>query len=397
MPQPIPPTIIRSRRSMLGLLGAAPVAAGGLLATAGSGVAEASWGVPRDLLPGGRFDRFVADRAAADQFSGTVLLAHRGRPVLTRSHGLSNKDQAVPNRPDTRFDLASLTKSFTAVAIGQLAQRGTVAFHAPLGTYLNGFPADVSRATVHQLLTHTAGVGRPALSFDRPPGEDGWDSVDEVWNGTLDWLRTRPLRFTPGSQFSYSNDGYFVLGAIIAATSGLSYYDYLGRNIFSPTGMTHTDFPTKPQVLADPTTARGYWTQPAGGRVDVTTTPFFPHIGTPAGGAFSSAPDLLRYTTALHSARLLNPAFTHILTTGKHPVAPSDLPSTPSQTQLYGYAHIDAAIGPHRLLWHSGSGPGRANLLEVYPTPDWGVVILSNYDTTIRPVADLARTLITHQ
>lgn len=371
----------QSRRSALGLLGAA-----GLLATARPASAAAA--VPHDLRP---LDRFVAERAAADQFSGTVLVAHRGRPVLTRSHGMAS--QGIPNRAETRFDLASVTKCFTAVAVGQLAQQGRVAFHEPLGTYLSGFPADIARVTVHQLLTHTAGAGRPGQTNQRPPGEDEWDSETELWQGMLAYLRTLPLRFTPGTQHSYSNDGYFLLGAVVAAVSGLSYYDYVRRHVFAPAGMTGTDFYTRPQVVADRGIAHGYMTQPTGDRVDITTTKWLPYLGAPSHGAFSSAPDMLRFATALHGGRLLNRAFTSLVTSGKYPLGPADRPGPPPQ--LYGYGHVEAVAGDHRVVGHSGGAPGRANNLDVFPDTGWVVVVLSNYDTSVRPIVDLARQLVT--
>jgi len=374
-----------TRRSALGLFGAA-----GLLATARPSAAAPAGAASRDLLPGGRFDQFVAERAAADQFSGLVMLVHRGRPVLTRCHGLANKERNVPNTPDIRFDLASITKGLTAVALTQLAQQGAVAFHQPLGAYLDGFPADVSRATVHQLLTHTAGVGRPGLTNQRPADEDSWDSVDEVWQGMSAYLRTLPSRFTPGSQFSYSNDGYFVLGEIVATVSGLSFYEYVRQHVFTPAGMTRSDFFAKPQVKADDSIALGYATQPGGVRVDATTLPGFPYVGGPFTGAYCTARDLLRFATALHGGKLLNPAFTHLGTTGKQAVSPVDLP----QGQFYGYGQVEAISGPHRIVGHSGGGPGRANNLDVFPDAGWVAIVLGNYDTSVRPIVDLARQLI---
>jgi CubicO group peptidase (beta-lactamase class C family) len=378
-----------TRRSALGLFGAAA----GLLAVLDNSASATTRTVPRDLLPGGRFDRFVAERAAADQFSGTVLLAHRGRPVLTRAHGMANRDVNVANRQDTRFDLASITKSLTAVAVTQLVRQGAVAFHAPLGTYLDGFPADVAKATVHQLLTHTAGVGRPALTTQRPPGEDTWDSVGEVWDGLSAYLRTLPSRFTPGSQFGYSNDGYFVLGAIVAAASGLSYYDYVRRHIFGPAGMTSSDFHTKPEIRADNGIARAYATQPGGVRVDATTLPGFPYVGGPFTGAFCPARDLLRFATALHGGKLLDLAWVPVVTSGKQATDPA----TNGGAQFYGYGHVETTIGGHRVVGHSGGGPGRANNLDVFPELDWVVIVLSNYDTSVRPIVQLARELITRQ
>lgn len=379
---------VHRRRSVLTLFGTA-----GVLATTGAAtVAEGRTRVPRGLLPGGRFDDFVAERAAADQFSGTVLVAHHGRPVLTRSHGMADQARGVSNGPNTSIDLASMTKSFTAVALTRLAEQGAVSFHEPLGAYLDGFPAEVAAVTLHQLLTHTAGAGRPGLTNQRPPGEAAWASEEEVWQGMLAYLRTLPLRFTPGSRFGYSNDGYFLLGAVIAAVSGQSYYDYVRRQVFAPAGLTDTDFYTRQQVLADTGVAHGYATQPAGGRVDVT--PSLPFIGSPYHGAFSSAPDVLRFANALHGNRLLGPAYTRLVTAGKHALSPSDRPAQAGHRQFYGYGHVEALAGEHRVVGHSGSGPGRATNLDVFPDSRWTVVVLSNYDTTIRPIVDLAQQLV---
>lgn len=377
---------LHSRRSALGLLGAT----GGLLTMAGPGAADTR----ADLRPGGRLDRFVADRAAADQFSGTVLVAHRNRPVLTRSHGMADKSRGIANDQNTAIDLASMTKSFTAIALTQLVQQGKVALHAPLGNYLDGFPTDVARVTIHQLLTHTAGAGRPGLTNQRPPGEDEWDSETDIWQGMLAYLRTLPLRFTPGSQWSYSNDGYFLLGAVTAAVAGVTYYDYVRRNVFAPAGLTHTDFYTRPQVIADRTIAHGYLSQPTGDRVDITTTPYLPYLGSPYHGAFSSAPDLLRFATALHGEKLLNPAHTHLVTSGKHPLSPTDRPAPAGQLQLYGYGHVETIAGKDRIVGHSGSGPGRSTNIDVFPDAGWVVIVLSNYDTSVRPIVELAQELV---
>jgi CubicO group peptidase (beta-lactamase class C family) len=365
-------------------------ASAGLFAITRQGDAASSGAVPRDLLPGGRFDRFVADRAAADQFSGIVMLVNRGRPVLTRCHGLANKERAVPITPDIRFDLASITKSLTAVALTQLVQNGAVAFHQPLGTYLDGYPADVAKATVHQLLTHTAGVGRPGLTNQRPADEDSWDSVDDVWQGMSAYLRTLPLRFMPGSQFGYSNDGYFVVGEIIATVSGLSFYDYVRQHVFAPARMNRSDFFTKPQTRADDSIALGYATQPGGTRVDATTMPGYPFVGGPFTGAFCTARDLLSFATALHGGKLLNPAFTQVATAGKQAVSPTDQP----RGQFYGYGQVETIAGTHRIVGHSGGGPGRANNLDVYPDAGWTAIVLSNYDTSVRPIVDLTQQLV---
>jgi CubicO group peptidase (beta-lactamase class C family) len=124
------------------------------------------------LLPSGAYDRHLTAMAAQDQFSGTVLLAYADRPVLTRAFGWADKERGIPNQAGTLFNLESVTKIFTGVAVTQLAAQGKIDFHATLGGYLDGFSAQAAGVTVHQLLTHTAGLGdytqTQALSFFHP-------------------------------------------------------------------------------------------------------------------------------------------------------------------------------------------------------------------------------------
>src|SRR5262249_58943991 len=128
--------------------------------------------------------------ATQDKFSGTVLLSHEGRPALTRSYGMANKQLSIPNGPDTIFALASVGKLFTAVAVAQLVQRGMVAYHEKLGTYLDGFPAEIAdTVTVHQLLTHTSGMGDYWESQAYLDQSETWTSADEVMDGIMAIVR----------------------------------------------------------------------------------------------------------------------------------------------------------------------------------------------------------------
>jgi CubicO group peptidase (beta-lactamase class C family) len=395
-----------SRRSVLGLLGAAPLAASGVLSATGAAHADPPGSgpppgaVPKDLRPGGAFDKFVAQRAAQDQFSGTVLLAHRGRPVLTRSHGMANQQQSIPNRPDTIFNLASVTKSLTAVAVAQLAEQGKLALYEKLGAYLDGFPAKIAnQVTVHHLLTHTSGLGDYSQSGEFASGIQQWSSVAEVMDGVMAIIRkTPPPRpFRPGHHYAYSNSGFFVLGAIVERVSGQSYFDYVRRQIFAPAGMSRSDFFTKPQVLARDDIARPYATQRSGGRGDFTASPYFGFIGGPADGAYSTVSDLLRLAAALRAGRLLSPAFASLTTSGKVPLSPSDPPVEPERDRFYGYGFRDTAVSGQRVFGHSGSGAGKATNFDVHPDLDWVAVVLSNYDTSVDPIVQLERQLITQQ
>jgi CubicO group peptidase (beta-lactamase class C family) len=368
------------RRSLLGLLGVAPLASS---VTSRSGPAAGE--PPEDLLPGGAFDRFIAKLAAEDQFSGTVLLAYQDRPTLARAYGMADKHLQIPNRVDTIFPLASDGKPFTGVAVTQLAAQGKIDFAASLGTYLDGFPSSIaSTVTVHQLLTHTSGMDDYMMTAAWQAGIKTWNSAAEEFSGGLAIIRGAPLLFTPGTQFHYSNSGYFVLGAIVAQVSGLSYYDYVRRHVFAPAGMTHADYYTRPRRLTDPGIAHSYATQPSGQRVDVTADG--PFIGTPSGDACASAPDMIRFGRSLVTARLLNPAYTELMTGGK-------VPSPAGAFQGYGILH--GIVNNQQVLLHGGGSPGESTNISIYPDLDWVAVILSNYDVDMRPVVQLQDKLIT--
>jgi CubicO group peptidase (beta-lactamase class C family) len=384
-----------SRRLVLGLRGFVPVAA--MVAARGS--AEASTAgcgqlpvpPPETLQPGGAFDKRLARLAAQDQFSGTVLLAYRNRPVLARAYGMADKEKGIPNRIDTIFALASVTKLFTAVAVIQLVEQGKVGLNQTLGTYLDGFPAQIaSTVTVHQLLTHTSGMsnylGLPLYQQQHLT----WTSAAETMDGVMAIIKQSPLLFTPGTQYSYSNSGYATLGAIAAQVSGQSYYDYVREHIFARAGMTRSDFYTKPQWLTDPDIAHPYGMpggkstpQPGSQLTDLTSEKDF--IGSPAGDAFSTAPDMVRFARALTGGRLLSPTWADLMTSGKVPLSPQQADQPPSQLDLVGYGPDIRIVNDQTVFGHTGGGPGETTNIDIYPDLDWAAVMLSNY--TITPEA----------
>ncbi|NUP45908.1 MAG: serine hydrolase [Catenulispora sp.] len=384
-------TRLTSRRSLLGMLGATTIAGGA--AGIASVPAYASPDQAAASVDAGRlreYCEFVQQRAAQDQFSGNVMLARRGKPVLVRSYGMADKARSAANTADTVFWLASITKCFTALAIAQLAEQGSLAFTDTLGTYLPGFSDDAAAATIQQLLTHTSGVGRPALGPGNPD-ELKWNSFDEVMDGTLDAARKAPLQCTPGSRFVYSNDGFFVLAAIVAKVTGQSYFDYVRERVFGPADMHATDFYSRPQVQADERIARPYFTQPDGSRADLMSSPYTPFSAGPAGGAYTTASDLLSFATNLTDGSLISPAFAALLTGGKVAVPPAQ---PPSQAEFYAFGHLEAAVNGQRVLGNKGGGPGVATRLDIFPAGGWVSIVLSNYDTTIDPIVQAARQLV---
>ncbi len=363
-----------SRRSVLGMLGAAPAA---LLAAPGSDR------IPEDLRPGGAYDRFAAKLAAEDKFSGAVLVSHRGKPVLSRAYGMADKQLSLPNQVDTIFALASASKPFTALAILQLAQQGHITFYDTLGTYLNGFPATIAGSvTVHHLLTHTSGMGDLLTDQEFLAKAGTWTSAEEVMTELMNIIRKQPLKFAPGTGNLYSNNGYDTLGAIVAAVSGQSFYDYVRTHIFAPAGMTRTDFYTRPQRLTDRRIAHPYTLDASGQRVDALRTgegASRMFIGTGGGNAFSTAPDLVRFACALQDGKLLNPAFTELYVSAKFPMRPRGA-ADPAVRSFMAYGATAPIVNNHRLLTHGGGAAGESTNWTIYRDLDWCGVILSNYD-----------------
>jgi CubicO group peptidase (beta-lactamase class C family) len=363
------------------MLGAVPLA--GLAAGTAQADAGAPGRIPDDLRPGGAYDRFVAQLAAEDKFSGTILLSHRGRTVLSRAYGMADKELAVPNRADTIFALASASKPFTALAIVQLAQQGRLNFHDTLGTHLDGFPAGIADAvTVHHLLTHTSGMGDLLNNQEFLTKAGTWTSADEVMTELMKIIRKQPLEFTPGTANRYSNSGYETLAAIVAKASGQSFHDYVREHIFAAAGMTRTNFYTRPQWLTDNRIAHPYTLNPSGQRIDALRTGegvsrMF--IGTGGGNAFSTAPDLVRFACALADGKLLNPAYTDMFMSPKFPLRPRGT-ADPASRSFMAYGAPAPIVNNHRLFTHAGNAAGESTSWTIYRALDWCGVILSNYD-----------------
>lgn len=388
-----------SRRSVLGLLGVAPVAAlaaGPALATQDSGR------LPGTLRPGGELDRLVADRAARDQFSGSLLLTNRGRTVLARSYGMADLGRDVKNGPGTAFALASVTKLFTATAVAQLVRQGKVSHNGTLGTYVDGVPDALRDITVHHLLTHTSGLG----DYHGMPGfrEESatWTSAAQVMSGITGYvLRSTPM-FAPGAGWAYSNSGYHLLGEIVARASGTPYHDYVREHVFAAAGMTGADFVTKPRWLTDRNVAHPYRRDEQGRWTD--TVAEFGFVGTPAGEAFATAADLDRFARLLYRERLVDGPATHLMLSGKVPPGPPPgggnppPPSgRPAWTVFQCYGPQGTLLGGQWSYGHTGGNPaGIATAVEFFPDTDWVLVVLTNHaDTPMREIVETARGLIT--
>jgi D-alanyl-D-alanine carboxypeptidase len=313
-----------------------------------------------------------------DRFSGAVLVAKGGQVLLRRAYGLADREQGIPNTLQTRFRIGSMNKMFTGVAILQLAEAGQVELAASLGEYLTRYPnRDVAaKVTIHHLLTHTGGTGDifgPEFKKHR-----------QELRTLADYVRLsggQGLEFEPGSRWRYSNYGFILLGAVIEKATGQTYYDYVTEHIYQPAEMAATG--SQPEDEAVPDLSVGYTKRLGKAKLGrarpgtanwVPNTGTLPYRGTSAGGGYSTAGDLRRFTQALLGHQLLRPESTRLLITGK--VAREQLPGA-----RYAYGFQDQrdpeGNGP---VGHDGGAPGMNGALRIYPKSGYVVVVLANMD-----------------
>jgi len=244
-----------------------------------------------------RVEAHLDSLVAADAFSGVVLLAKNGQPVWERSYGFADRESRRPNTVETAFNLGSINKVFTRIAIQQLAAAGKLHLDSSLAAAWPDYPnADVARRiTIRQMLGHRSGIQGDI--FAAPPGKTRHDVRHN--NDYLQLFVAQPLAFEPGTRQQYSNAGYVVLGMLVERLSGKDYYDYVRAHIYAPAGMDRTGAFSVDSLPAN--TALGY-TGWAGARQRNTAT--LPGRGSAAGGGYSTAHDLMRFFQALRERRI---------------------------------------------------------------------------------------------
>jgi CubicO group peptidase (beta-lactamase class C family) len=298
------------------------------------------------------------------RFSGVVLVARDGKPVLEHAYGYADTDTRARNRVDTKFNLASVGKTFTAVAVAQLVQAGKLSFSDKVGKYVPELPKRVGDSiTIANLLDHTSGLGDYFASPLYPALQPSLTSL-EAYLPMI--VHDMPVG-RPGTTFRYSNSGYILLGLVVQRVSGLDYYAYLRRNVFARAGMTQSGCYFKTARV--PNRAVGY-------TGDSPNTASLPPRGTSAGGCYSTAPDLLRFTQALLDHRLVNAKMLAVLTSPKI--------RAPGGSYGYGFGIRDGTI------WHNGGSPGVGAEFDVDRRLGYTVVVLTNHDPeTMRPAMNL--------
>ena len=352
----------------------------------------------------------VINKAAHGDFSGVVTVTRNGKPIVSVARGKLAGDDSAAIGPDTRFNLGSASKMFTAVAIGQLIDARKIRLDDPIGAFVKDLGPETAAVTIRQLLTHSSGLG----DFFKPENMTAMLKARTASDLLPRVAHDKPA-FPPGSQFAYSNSGFALLGVVIERVSGLNYGEYLAQHIFAPARMTHTGL--DPQPLATlavgmtamrmemmPGQARGRsgpvlirpegspraaspGSAPVGpdasGRAVVPNPTLHPApgategYGSPAGGLFSTANDMQQFARAFLNHRLTSAVTAAALTAPQIVSAPATADRSERQ---YGLGFGVGVDDGHKWFGHNGGTLGANTEFAVFPKDGLTISVLVNRD-----------------
>lgn len=304
-------------------------------------------------------DAYIEPFVKAAGFSGTILIAKGGEILINKGYGMADYEWDIPNTPQTIFQIASISKSFTAAAIMVLEERGLLSVDDPLAKFIPDYP-NGERITVHHLLTHTSGIP----NVNEFPEYSQKSRFPNTLEQILALFKNKALEQEPGTSYRYSNSNYNLLAYIIEKVSGKSYSDFLRENIFDPLGMANTGHPGKAETLI-PNRAAGY--APAG-QIELEKAPYLDWtIKTGNGSLYSTNTDLYKWERALYSEKILKRETLDKIFT--------------LHVDNVGYGWFVRERSGRRVTAINGRSPGFASYLERYIDDDACIIILSNIYT----------------
>ncbi|MEL6866522.1 MAG: serine hydrolase domain-containing protein, partial [Bacteroidota bacterium] len=314
-----------------------------------------------------RINQYLNTLAADKNFSLCISISHKDSLVLERAFGYANRAHQVPNQMDTKLNTASIGKMFTAVAILQLEEQQKIDLQYTVGTYLPQFPNKAIRdaVSIYQLLTHTSGL--PLWFSEDYDQKDKFDYLELA--DYLAFYEDYRIDSSKVGTYAYSNVGFMLLGYIIEEVAQMSYKDYLNQYLFEPLDMQHTGLWKLTDII--PNAAVGY-VRPVDKKDEWKTNYYLNKSSSPAGGAYSSTGDLIKFYQGLKTHQLLKEE---------------------SKKQMFhpqistGYGQYGYGIGINEnngqaIIGHLGGYYGVRGELMWYPTDDYIVAILANSDHT---------------
>lgn len=318
------------------------------------------------------FQRWTKDKMPG----AAVGVIHNGKILHSKGYGLSNIQTKTPITPETVFDLGSVSKQFTSLAVMLLEQRGNLSYDDPLSKFFPEFPPYAKKITIRHLMQHTSGLpdyeaallreGKIDREYPRATKRSGWDYEPSSMDVLQILIKQPMLRFPPGDEWEYSNSGYMVLAQVVAKAADQRFADFMRENILKPLGMDHTLVvdDARPEVKNK---AASYILQ-KGRFQNLDYTPVNWIYGD--GSVNSTLEDMLKWVQALDEGKLLEDY------TWKAAFSSGKLNS--GATTGYGFGwYLARTLGLEKVS-HTGSWAGFRNCMVLYPAEHLGIVILSN-------------------
>jgi CubicO group peptidase (beta-lactamase class C family) len=299
-------------------------------------------------------DDYVRAYVEMNRFSGSVLIARKGEILLKKGYGMANYEHNVPNTPQAKFRIASLTKSFTALAVLQLQEQGLLNINDSIGKFIPDYP-NGDKITVHHLLSHTSGIPNFTVATDEKARVMPFNL-----EMTIKKFKDLPLEFSPGEKFEYSNAGYYLLGYIIEKVTGRDYATVIKHNIFEPLGMTDSGYDHNHLVIKN----RAYGYRMEKGELINAKYIHMDNVHA-SGGLYSTIGDMYLWDRALYTEKLvkqksLNQMFTPV---GKN----------------YGYGWGIVTLFNRKMVGHNGDMEGFQTNITRFIDDDVCIIVLSNF------------------
>lgn len=302
-------------------------------------------------------DNYMNDAVKFDHFSGAILIARDGKPIFSKAYGMANYELSVPNNVDTKFRIGSVSKQFTATAVMQLQERGKLNINDSICQYLDDCPSAWKPITIKNLLNHTSGI----VNFTRLPEASGSFLVlPHTHSEIVNIFRNLPLESSPGEAYNYNNSGYYLLGLIIEKVSGITYAEYVRKNIFAPLGMNDTGSDDQQTIVKNRASSYSL------GSDYVFRNSAYTNMGIlfSIGGAYSTVKDLLVWEQSFtHNKLLKSSTKEEMFTPGKG---------------NYGYGWVIDKLGSCARMYHDGGITSFSASLQRLPDAGLTVIAISN-------------------
>ena len=303
-------------------------------------------------------DEYLKQELKSERFIGSVLVARSNQIVFIKGYGFANREHDIPNAPNTKYRLGSITKQFTAMCILKLQEQGKLSVDDPISRFVPNCATNWSGIKIRHLLTHTSGIP----SFTGFPDYLSTMILSSPPEKTIKRFRDKPLEFKPGERFAYSNSGYVLLGYIVEKAAGRSYEEYLQECIFKPLGMQDSGYDHFERILAH--RATGYSRE---GDHSVNSSYIDMTVPHGAGALYSTVEDFFRWYQCWREHKILS--------------MPSWKAMTTPEKGNYGFGISISERFGQKLLEHDGGINGFATSMKWFPEADLFIAAFANSDT----------------